>query len=125
MTDCSSPMHTIPQREQLRLVFEELDRDPAVRIIVVRAEGEHFSSGGYIKGFTEAVQKMGVEIVDSIDELLPKVDVVFLESVDGRPHLSQARPVLKAGKRLFIDKPFCAMVFQIRFHIQRPRLKCR
>ncbi len=46
-----------------------------------------------------------VEIVDSIDALLPKVDVVFLESVDGRPHLEQARPVLKARKRLFIDKP--------------------
>ena len=48
---------------------------------------------------------MGVEIVDSIDELLKRVDVVFLESVDGRPHLAQARPVLAAGKPLFIDKP--------------------
>jgi predicted dehydrogenase len=50
----------------------------------------------------------GVEIVDSIDALIQKVDVVLLESVDGRPHLDQARPVLKAGKRLFIDKPFAA-----------------
>lgn len=47
----------------------------------------------------------GVEIVDSIEELLEKVDVVFLESVDGRPHLEQARPVIAAGKPLFIDKP--------------------
>jgi len=47
----------------------------------------------------------GVEIVDSIDELLKKVDVVLLESVDGRPHLEQARPVIRAGKPLFIDKP--------------------
>jgi predicted dehydrogenase len=47
----------------------------------------------------------GVEMVDSIDELLKKVDVVLLESVDGRPHLEQARPVIKAGKPLFIDKP--------------------
>src|SRR6185369_3026789 len=43
--------------------------------------------------------------VGSIDELLPKVDAVLLESVDGRPHLEQAKPVIKAGKPLFIDKP--------------------
>src|SRR5205823_6934969 len=49
--------------------------------------------------------KFGVEIVRSIDELLKKVDVVLLESVDGRPHLKQALPVLKARKPLFIDKP--------------------
>jgi predicted dehydrogenase len=32
--------------------------------------------------------------------------VVLLESVDGRPHLEQVRPVFAAGKRVFIDKPF-------------------
>jgi hypothetical protein len=46
-----------------------------------------------------------VEIVDSIDALLKKVDVVLLESVDGRPHLEQVKPVFKAGKPVFIDKP--------------------
>jgi predicted dehydrogenase len=59
-----------------------------------------------VKMFTEQIQtKWGVEIVSSIDELLPKVDVVLLESVDGRPHLAQATPVLKAKKKIFIDKP--------------------
>lgn len=42
------------QRTQLRLVFESLDLDDRVRIIVLRAEGEHFSSGGNIRGFLEA-----------------------------------------------------------------------
>lgn len=42
------------QREQLRLVFEALDHDDDIRIIVLRAEGEHFSSGGDIRGFLEA-----------------------------------------------------------------------
>lgn len=50
-------------------------------------------------------EKFGVEIVDSIEELLKKVDVVLLESVDGRPHLKQLLPVLQAGKPVFIDKP--------------------
>jgi len=45
---------SMPQRDQLRLVFEALDEHDAVRVIVLRAEGEHFSSGGDIKGFLEA-----------------------------------------------------------------------
>ena len=44
----------MPQRDQLRLVFEALDEDARVRVIVLRAIGEHFSSGGNIKGFMEA-----------------------------------------------------------------------
>ena len=49
---------SMPQRDQLRLVFETLDEDPRVRIIVVRAVGEHFSSGGNIKGFMEATPEV-------------------------------------------------------------------
>jgi len=45
---------TMPQRDQLRVAFEALDADARVRVIVLRAMGEHFSSGGYIKGFLEA-----------------------------------------------------------------------
>ncbi|OZI38220.1 crotonase [Bordetella genomosp. 10] len=45
---------SMPERDQLRLVFEALDEDERVRVIVLRAEGEHFSSGGDIKGFLEA-----------------------------------------------------------------------
>ncbi len=41
-------------RDQLRLVFEVLDADDRIRVIVVSGEGEHFSSGGNIKGFLEA-----------------------------------------------------------------------
>lgn len=55
--------------------------------------------------FTEQVKAMHVEIVDSIPALLSKVDAVLLESVDGRPHLEQVRPVFEAGKPVFIDKP--------------------
>ena len=64
------------------------------------------SSRSRVDGFTEQLQKQhGVRIVDSIEELCRQVNVVLLESVDGRPHLEQARPVIKAGKPLFIDKP--------------------
>jgi predicted dehydrogenase len=52
-----------------------------------------------------AFREMNVPIVDSIDALLAKVDVVMILSIDGRPHLEQAKPVIAAGKPLFIDKP--------------------
>ena len=42
------------QRDQLRLCFETLDEDACVRVIVLRAVGEHFSSGGNIAGFLQA-----------------------------------------------------------------------
>ena len=58
-----------------------------------------------VKGFTEQLRTMGIEIVETIPQLLEKVDVVLLESVDGRIHLQEATPVIKAGKPLFIDKP--------------------
>ena len=41
-------------REQLRVTFEALDADERVRVIVIRGQGEHFSSGGDIKGFLAA-----------------------------------------------------------------------
>ena len=44
----------MPQRDQIRRAFEALDEDERVRVIVLRAVGENFSSGGYIKGFMEA-----------------------------------------------------------------------
>lgn len=63
------------------------------------------SSHTRVEGYTNEIQKYGVEIVDSIEALLEKVDAVLLESVDGRPHLTQAEPVFRAGKPMFIDKP--------------------
>lgn len=55
--------------------------------------------------FTEQMRGMGVEIVDSIAKLLEKVDVVLIESVDGRIHLKEAGEVFKSGKLVYIDKP--------------------
>jgi len=63
-------------------------------------------SANRLEGFTKQLrEQFGVEIVDSIEQLCQKVDGVMLESVDGRPHLAQARPVIAAKKPVFIDKP--------------------
>jgi hypothetical protein len=63
------------------------------------------SSVSRVPKYTKEIQEHGVAIVDSIGELLTKVDAVLLETNDGRPHLEQVRLVLKAGKPVFIDKP--------------------
>lgn len=77
------------------------------RVVAAYPPGSRDIQSSYerIPKYTEEVKKFGVEIVDSIEELLKKVDVVLLETNDGKMHLEQAIPVLKAGKRLFIDKP--------------------
>ena len=84
------------------------------------------SSADRIPGYTEDVKKLGVEIVSSVDELLERVDVVLLETNDGRRHLEQAVPVMKAGKRMFIDKPIAASledtiaIFELAKHFNVP-----
>jgi hypothetical protein len=65
------------------------DRDERFRPVQVVAafpggSPEFPLSRDRVEGFTKQVRELGVEIVDSIDSLLSKVDAVLLESVDGR-----------------------------------------
>jgi hypothetical protein len=99
------------------IAFTDVLNDPkasgdlaGVRVVAAFPGGSQDVKDSYsrLDGFVKQLQAKGVEIVPSIDELLKKVDVVLLESVDGRPHLEQVRPVLAAGKPVFIDKPVAA-----------------
>lgn len=64
------------------------------------------SSRDRVEGYSkQLVEEYGVQLYDTVEEMCEHVDCVFLESVDGRPHLAQAAPVIAAGKALFIDKP--------------------
>ena len=78
-----------------------------VRLVAAYAQGSKDieSSTKRVPEYTEKVKALGVEIVPSIHELLDKVDVVFLESNDGRVHLEQVLPCIEAHKPVFIDKP--------------------
>ncbi len=71
----------------------------------VGGQEDNPSSWGRRATYVPALEKRGVKIYDSIPEMLKHVDVVLLEEVDGRPHLQWAKPVIEAGKPLFIDKP--------------------
>lgn len=66
-----------------------------------------------VPAFTEQAKKLGIKITGSIDELLPQVDYVLLETQDGNLHIEQALKVFKAGKPVFIDKPFAANLADI------------
>ena len=82
-------------------------KDRGYRVIAAYPHGSRDipSALGMKQGIIDAVKKMGVEIVDSIDLLLKQVDFILLESNDGRVHYEQAEKVIKAKKPMFIDKP--------------------
>ena len=84
------------------------DHIPGAKVVAAFKGGSDDVESSYtrVDKFTEQLKtEFGVEIVDSIETLCTKVDAVLLESVDGRPHLEQAKPVIAAGLPLFIDKP--------------------
>jgi hypothetical protein len=66
------------------------------------------SSVKQIPFYIDKMKENGISVVDSIDDLLKEVDAVMLMTFDGHPRLDQATQVLKAGKPLFINKPFAA-----------------
>lgn len=82
-------------------------KDRGYRVVAAYPHGSKDipSALGMKQGIIDAVKKMGVEIVDSIDSLLKQVDYILLESNDGRVHYEQAEKVIKAKKPMFIDKP--------------------
>jgi hypothetical protein len=87
------------------------DYTPGIRVVAAYKGGSRDveSSWSRVDKYAEELARdWGVEIVPDIATLLKKVDGVLLESVDGRPHLEQARQVIAAGKPLFIDKPLSA-----------------
>ncbi len=67
------------------------------------------------EGFVRELRELrGVRLAAGISELLAECDAVLLCSLDGRPHPEQARPVLEAGKPVFVDKPVAATYREVR-----------
>jgi predicted dehydrogenase len=72
------------------------------------------SSASRVEEYSSALEKKyGVVMYDSIEEMCKHVDAVFLESVDGRPHLEQVKPVLRARKPVFVDKPMAGSLAEV------------
>jgi Oxidoreductase family, NAD-binding Rossmann fold len=97
------------------VAFTQLFNDPAAKGHVAGGKVVAAFRGGSpdipeswdrVDKYAETLRsKYGVQFYDSIPEVCRHVDGVLLESVDGRPHLEQVKPVLAARKPVFIDKP--------------------
>ncbi|MBI2432213.1 MAG: Gfo/Idh/MocA family oxidoreductase [Candidatus Hydrogenedentes bacterium] len=123
---CCSPFWSVGAAEDLRVGMIGLDTSHVIsftKILNDPSDPKHVSGARVVAGFkggspdnetsatrvdeytAQLERDFKVEIVPTIEELCAKVDAVLLESVDGRPHLEQVKPVLAAKKPVFIDKP--------------------
>lgn len=116
---------------KIGLIGLDTSHAPAFARILNDADYEHYLPGAHVVAafpggspdveasatrvdkFTQQVADYGVEIVPDIPSLLPKVDAMILTSVDGRVHLEQVKPVIAAGKPVFIDKPMAASLADV------------
>ncbi len=89
---------------------EDAEKVAGVKVVAAYPQGSKDieSSTKRVPEYTEKVKELGVEIVDSIDDLVKKGDVVFLERNGRGVHWEQVQPVLAAHKPVFIDKPIAA-----------------
>ena len=117
------------------LAFAELlnkqKPDPEVagfQVVLVYPKGspDIESSVTRVPAYTEKIKALGVEICNDLDTMISQVDAVLLETNDGRPHLQQVAPVLKARKPVFIDKPVAGSlvdaiaIFELAKHYDTP-----
>jgi len=97
---------------------------PGCRVVLVYPKGspDIESSTKRVPDYTKKIQEMGVEVIHDLDAMVQQVDAVLLETNDGRPHLEQIVPALKAGKLVFVDKPIagsladCLAIFELAKH---------
>ena len=97
------------------VAFTKIINDPKTKGHVTGAKvvGAYKGGSDDIKASFERIDRFtktltdnyGVKLYETIPELCRHVDAILLESVDGRPHLEQARQTILAGKPLYIDKP--------------------
>ncbi len=117
------------------IAFTKLLNDPKAtadvagfRVVAVYPKGspDIESSTSRVPGYIEQMKTLDVKIVNDLDELVGQVDAILLETNDGRPHLEQIIPALKAGLPVFVDKPIAGSVtdavamFELGRHFKTP-----
>jgi virulence factor len=95
-----------------RLNHRDIDKDQWVHgaKVVIGCPGESKLSPERIPGFTEAMKKLEVPLVEKPADMIGKVDAMLIEAVDGSVHYERAKPFLEAGIPCFVDKPFACSV---------------
>src|SRR5438874_346395 len=82
--------------------------------VVIGCPGESKLSPERIPVYTQAMKALDVPLVDNPADMVGKVDVILVESVDGSVHYERAKPFLEAGVPCFVDKPFTCSVADAR-----------
>ncbi len=78
----------------------------------------------------DAIQKLGVDVSKTPEDVLKRCDAVLVMSVDGRAHLEQLKPILKAGKPVYVGRPLAASladaaeIFRIAAEYKTPIFTC-
>ncbi|MBN1491737.1 MAG: Gfo/Idh/MocA family oxidoreductase, partial [Phycisphaerae bacterium] len=109
-----------------KLFHDEKGKDhvPGVRIVAAYPSfsKDIASSADRVEGFTKQLETdFGVKITKSIDELVGQCDAFLIESVDGRRHRPELEAVAKAGKPVFVDKPFAASLVDAKAMVELAR----
>jgi predicted dehydrogenase len=97
-----------------------------VTLVYPKGSPDIESSVTRVPDYTIKIKALGVEVIEDLDAMIAQVDAVLLETNDGRPHLEQVLPVLKARKPVFIDKPIAGSladamtIFKLAEHYQTP-----
>ncbi|MFN0056602.1 MAG: Gfo/Idh/MocA family protein [Planctomycetales bacterium] len=60
-----------------------------------------------------AMKDLGVEVVETIDQVVAKSDALLLMSLDGRAHLPHLKAVLRAGRPVYIGRPMAASLADV------------
>src|SRR5207245_11479656 len=99
-----------------RLNHKEVPEDQWVEgaRVVIGCSGESRIMPDRIRGYTKAMKKLGVPLVDRPEDMIGKVDGMLIESQEGGVHWQRARPFLEAGLPCYIDKPFTCGVADAR-----------
>lgn len=59
-----------------------------------------------IPGFTTEIEACGVDVVDTLDDLVSEVDAILILSLSGSAHLGRVEALIDSGLPMFVDKPF-------------------
>jgi predicted dehydrogenase len=121
------------------VAFTQLFHDPkatgdlaGIRVVAAYSVGspDIEESVRELPKWTKDIQNYKVKLVDSVDALLKEVDAVMIMSLDGRAHLEQVKPVLKAGKPVYIGRPLAAsladavVIFRLAKEAKVPIFSC-
>ncbi|HJZ92163.1 MAG TPA: Gfo/Idh/MocA family oxidoreductase [Gemmataceae bacterium] len=103
-----------------RLNHRDIDKDQWVdgAQVVIGCPGESKLSPERIPGYTEAMKKLEVPLVDKPADMIGKVDAMLIEAVDGSVHYERAKPFLDAGVPCYVDKPFACSVADARMIVE-------